>query len=130
MQLHHNRRELEALKTRVLVIGFESAERARLWLQKEAITFPFLLDPGRSVYQAYGLERSFWRSWHPRNLWFYLKRLFGGESIPRIRADPNQLGGDFLVDTDGLVRLAYPSEDAMDRPSLEELLSLLERLER
>jgi peroxiredoxin len=125
VQLHHRRGAFEAVRTRVLVIGFEPAERAQVWMRQAGITFPFLLDPDRSVYRAYALERSFFRSWHPRNLWFYFKRLLRGGSLPKIQADPNQLGGDFLIDPNGRIRLAYYSDNATDRPSVEAVLHLL-----
>jgi peroxiredoxin len=129
VQLHHRRSEFEALKARVLLIGFEPTERARAWLRRGQISFPFLLDPNRSVYRAYELERSLLRSWHPRNLWFYYQRLRRGEPIPRVKADPNQLGGDFIIDRDRHVRLAYYSNNPTYRPSVEDLLAVLRNIE-
>jgi peroxiredoxin len=125
VQLHHRRDEFEALNARILLIGFEPADRARAWMREGKITFPFLIDPDRAVYRAYGLKRSVLRSWHPRNLWFYFRRILRGESIPRFEADPNQMGGDFVIDPNKVVRLAYYSKDATDRPSVEQLLSIL-----
>jgi alkyl hydroperoxide reductase subunit AhpC len=128
VQLHHRRSEFEALNAKILVVGFEPADRARAWMRTGEISFPFLLDLNRSVYQAYQIERSIFRSWHPRNLWFYFKRFLRGGQMPKIKADPNQLGGDFIVDLNGIIRLVYYSKDATDRPSVEELLSVLRRI--
>lgn len=129
MQLHHRRDEFEALNARILLIGFEPADRARVWMRDAKLTFPFLIDPDRAVYRAYGLKRSILRSWHPRNLWFYFRRVLRGEPIPRIKADPNQMGGDFVIARNGVVRLAYYSKDATDRPSVEKLLSIVSSIE-
>lgn len=129
MQLHHRRREFEALKTQIIVIGFEPEERARVWKREGQVSFPFLLDTNRSVYRTYALERSVLRSWHPRNLWFYFKRFLQGQPLPRIKADPNQLGGDFVIDLNGYVRLANYSKDATDRPSVEKLQSILRSID-
>ncbi|NNL78530.1 MAG: redoxin domain-containing protein [Desulfobacterales bacterium] len=125
MQLHHRRKEIEALNTKIFLIGFEPEERAREWMKTGGINFSFLLDLDRSVYRAYELKRSIFRSWHPRSLWFYARRSLRGEPIPRFRADPNQMGGDFVIDGNGYIRLAYYGKDATDRPSVDMLLSVL-----
>ncbi len=89
------------------------------------MNFEFLLDPERIVYRSYGLERSFARSWTLRTLWVYIKLLTSGRKWRGIQGDANQLGGDFLIDRDGTIRLAYRSHDPADRPSIEKLLELL-----
>lgn len=129
VQLHDNQSTLESHDVQVLIIGFEPERRARAWLRQAGVNFPFLLDMDRTVYRAYELERSLWRSWHPRNLWFYFKRMLRGASIPRFRADPTQMGGDFLIDESGTIRLAYYGEDATDRPAVDRLLEILGRME-
>ncbi len=125
MQLHQQRSDFEALNTTILLIGFEPVERARDWMQSIEINFPFLIDLNRSVYRAYGLKRSIFRSWHPRSLWFYFKWILRGNPLPKIKADPNQLGGDLIIDTNGIIHLAYDGKDATDRPSAETLLAIL-----
>jgi peroxiredoxin len=35
------------------------------------------------------------------------------------------MGGDFVIDKRGIIQLAYHSRDATDRPSVEQLLSVL-----
>ena len=45
-----------------------------------------------------------------------------------IQGDSAQLGGDFIVDADGIVRLAYRSRDPTDRPLVEQLLTVLNQL--
>ena len=128
MQLHRFRREFLERDTQVLVIGFESEERARAWIRQVQLEFPFLVDNDRDVYRAYGLERSVVRSWHPRILWFYFKRLLRGKGIPVFRADPTQLGGDILIDRMGRIRLAYAGGDVMDRPSIDLLLGSIDSI--
>jgi len=125
VQVHHHKEQFDELDTRVFVVGFEPERRARDWLAREDLAFSFLLDEEREVYKAYQLPRSFWRSWHPKNLWSYAKAVSRGEKLPRIQADPNQMGGDFVIDKRGIIQLAYYSKDATDRPSVEQLLSVL-----
>ena len=128
MQLHHHQQEFEARRTNILIIGFEKEQRARDWIRRAQVTYPFLLDLDRAVYRAYGVERSILRAWHPRVLWFYFKRFLRGKGVPIIRADPTQLGGDILIDREGSIRFIYPSKDPMDRPSVGELLAAIDNI--
>lgn len=92
-------------------------------------SFDVLLDHDRAVYKAYGLERSRLRSYHPRVVWIYIKRWFQrGEFFDSHGDDTSQLGGDFIVDSHGILRLVYPSHDPADRPSVEQLLKVLKTL--
>ncbi len=128
VQVHQSKSEFEALGTQVLIIGFQETQVSRQWLERSGVSFPFLMDLDREVYRAYGLGRSIWRSWHPRNLWSYFKKMLAGQGLPRITADPNQMGGDFIVDRNGVVRLAYFSDDPTDRPDVEHLLTVFRDL--
>ena len=92
-------------------------------------TFTVLLDRDRAVYKAYGLERSRLRSYHPRVVWIYIKRWFQrGKFFDSHGDDTSQLGGDFLVDRNGIMRLVHPSHDPADRPPVDELFRALRNL--
>ncbi len=93
-------------------------------------TFDILLDRDRTVYKAYQLERSRLRSYHPRVVWMYIKRWFQrGKFYDSHGDDTSQLGGDFIVDKNGILRLIYPSHDPTDRPSVDDLLNTLKQIE-
>ena len=102
---------------------------AQLWLKETCSTFDLLIDPKRAVYQAYGLERSFARSWNLRTIWKYVKLLLSGRKWRGIQGDSAQLGGDFIIDSKSIIQLAYRSYDPTDRPSIENLHEILRRLE-
>ncbi len=99
-------------------------------MRETCVSFEVLLDPERTVYQAYQLDRSRLRSWSPRTLWLYVKLLASGRKwIPKQdESDTSQLGGDFIVDAHGILKLAYRSYDPADRPSVDNLLAILKRL--
>ena len=118
----------ESLKTNVVTISFGTPHWAQVWLEETQSPFPLILDRERAAYQAYGLERSLLRSWGWQTLSYYARALMSGEQWQGIRGDSGQLGGDFIVDSKGIVRLAYPSRNPTDRPLVEDLLSVLERL--
>lgn len=115
--------EFEKVEMQIINISFVGEPFASAWLQETQFPFPFLLDKEQAVYQAYGLARSVRRSWGPRNLWYYARALVSGRKTYGKRGDPNQLGGDFIVNATGTVCLAHPSREPTDRPSIEKLLA-------
>ena len=128
-QLCRQQDELKRLNATVLVISFSnSTEAARAWLKEICPSFTMLLDPERKVYRSYGLKRSWLRVLNPPAAWDYIKLLLSGQPVRRIEADPYQLGGDFIVDTQGFLRLAYRSRVATDFPSMADLLAILSKL--
>ena len=118
--------ELQALKTQVVVISFGSNFGAQAWLNETEARFALLLDPSRAAYSAYGLEYSLARSWSPRVWLEYARLMISGRKWRGIQGDSGQLGGDFIVDSSGVVRFAYRSDDPTDRPSISQLLAALE----
>jgi hypothetical protein len=90
--------------------------------------FTLLLDPARVAYDAYELEWSLLRSWNLNTFWQYIRLLLSGRRWRGIQGDSGQLGGDFIVDAQGVVRLAYRSQDPTDRPPVVTLLTMLKQL--
>lgn len=109
-----------------MLISFSAQEAARQWRQETGAGFPILLDPGRVVYCAYGLERSARRTWTLRTLGYYAAAILRGDRLRKAQGDPHQLAGDFVIDGGGIIRLAYRSIDPADRPSVEMLLRAVE----
>lgn len=127
-QLCQHQEELERLNVKVLIVSFGTLPAAQTWLQETCSPFELLLDPERRVYEAYRLERSVFRSWNLRTLWRYVKLLAAGRQWRGIQGDSTQLGADFIVDTKGVLRLAYYSYDPTDRPPIDHLLATLSDL--
>lgn len=125
MQLVPHYQEIQALNSEVVTISFGIDYWARMWLQETESPFPFLVDPEREAYHAFGLQSSIVRSWMPQNLWYYAKATLQGREKFGKRGDPHQLGGDFIIDSQGIVRLAHPSKEPTDRPDVEKLLQIL-----
>jgi peroxiredoxin len=118
----------DELNVEVLILTFGTLRLAQAWMEETCSPFHLLLDPERSVYRAYGLERSLWRSWTLKTIWQYMGLLATGHSWRGIQGDSTQLGGDFVVDPSGIVRLAYRSHDPTDRPSVDQLLDVFRQL--
>ena len=127
-QVGLHQQDFESLETNVVTVSFGTPYWAQVWLEETRSPFPLLLDRKRTAYQAYGLERSLLRSWGWQTISYYARALLNGKEWRGIRGDSGQLGGDFIVDAQGTVRLAYPSRNPTDRPSIEDLLSFLQKL--
>lgn len=128
VQVAAQQQEFEALKTNVVTVSFGIAYWANMWLQETQSPFPFLIDPKRAAYHAFGLQSSIMRSWMPQNLWYYAKATLQGREKFGKRGDPHQLGGDFIIDSHGIVQLAHPSKEPTDRPSVDQLLAVLQKI--
>jgi len=124
-QLCQRQQDLDRLKVRVLIISFSAPAFARTWLEETNAPFSLLLDENREVYQKYGLERSFLRSWSPKTIWYYLLN-WKARPKSKLPDDLSQLGGDYIVDAQGILRFVYPSYEPVDRPSMNQLFSVLE----
>ncbi|MCP4425707.1 MAG: redoxin domain-containing protein [Chloroflexi bacterium] len=120
--------EIQAANADVVTISFAAAHWAHIWLQETKSPFPFLVDAERAVYRAYGLETSFIRSWSPSNMWYHIKAVLQKRETFGKRGNPHQLGGDFIIDAHGIAQLSHPSWESTDRPTLEEILTVLQKI--
>jgi peroxiredoxin len=121
--------EIKQFNTRVFIVSFGTLPALQQWMKETCSSFDVLLDRDRSAYKAYQLERSRLRSWHPRVVWMYIKHWFQrGIFHDSHGDDTSQLGGDFIVDKNGILRLVHPSHDPTDRPQVDELIDILKNL--
>lgn len=123
--------ERERLGIRAVVVAFAPAQslaryQAGLGLGELLV----LSDPDRRAYRAFGFERgSFARVWLDPRVWRrYAGLIVHGRRPARSREDTLQLGGDVLIDADGLVRWIYRSAGPEDRPTVEQVAAALAAL--
>ena len=121
--------EIKRLNTDIVAVSFGTPYWANAWLEETQAPFPIWLDPHKESYQLYGMTTSKLQAWGPRNLWFYVKAFLRGEKSKGNRGETDQMGGNFIIDKDGIVRLAYPSKNPTDRPEVDTLLDVLKRLD-
>ena len=129
-QLRQSITEFESRDTRVVLVSFGTNKLAQAWMGETKSDFDFLLDPDRKAYQAYGLQRSLFRSWKPKIWLEYARLLSQGRKWRGIQGDSGQLGGDFVIDQSGIIRLAYRSYDPADRPAVSDLIDIFDRITR
>jgi peroxiredoxin len=130
-QLRQHERELEAEGVQVVIVTFDESSMARAYIEQTDLSWPLLLDTQRQLYRAYGMERaSRWSIYGPASIWHYLKLIFQGRKIRRPGKDWLQVGGDVIVDDAGKIRYLYVSTSPHDRPEVDEMLSVIEPLNK
>lgn len=126
--------EITSTNGKVMVITFGLREGALRWLDDMKCTFPFLIDQHRKLYHFFGLKRSTLKVWGVNSLVFYAEAMVAGRSLPKpyenIHDDPQQMGGNFILDKHGITRFLYPSKTSMDRPEVELLLQELQKVNK
>jgi peroxiredoxin len=117
--------QFQALGTEVAAVSFAPPPRVAAFLQEYPLPFPLLSDPTMAAYRYFSLARtsilSFFR-W--KVLAHYFRLILGGwlPTKPGKGDDLLQLGGDFLLDAQGRLAYAHPSQDGGDRPTITELV--------
>lgn len=119
---------IETLKLHLSVISFEAEPIAAAYLRQTGWPWPLLLDPDRTLYRAYGMERGgWWQIYGPSSWHTYISLIMRGRSLHRPTGDTRQLGGDVLIDPDGIVRLHHVGATPADRPPVEHLLNIVRK---
>lgn len=114
----------------VLAVSFTRPERVAAYLERYPLPFPAVSDPERAAYRAFALGRTGWGAFfRPSVLLGYFRLMFRGwlPKQPGEGEDVLQLGGDFVIDRQGRLVYAYPSEGPTDRPRVEEVVAAMRR---
>lgn len=117
--------EIRRLGAEVLVVTQARPELLAAFLRDQPQPFLVVADPTRTVYRAYGLERTTWKTvLRLRVVLRYLRLIFRGWAPRRAYQgeDVLQLGGDFVLDREGRLVYSFRSADPTDRPPFAELL--------
>ncbi len=120
-----------ALGVKVVVVTFEFGPVAQAYVRETNLSWPMLVDESRDLYVAYGMERGSWWNIHgPPSWWIYAKLLMKGRRLRRASGDTDQLGGDVLIDPDGIVRRHHVGSGPADRPSVTAIMDRVRSAER
>ena len=112
----------------VKVITFDVNFMALAYVKRTNLTWPLLEDPERKLYEAYSMTRgSLWSVFGFPSIWKYIKLIFRGSKPGKPGKDWLQLGGDILIDPEGIVRIAHVSTNPHDRPSVDSLFATFEK---
>jgi len=123
-QLLQSYPELVDLGVVVKVITFDDPELTGPYAESLLPDWPLLVDSDRSLYRRYGFERGSWSSIYGfASVLRYLWLIISGHRPGKPGKDWRQLGGDVLVDPQGMVRMHYISKTPHDRPSVGLLMN-------
>ena len=119
--------ELEGLGAQVYAVSFEPPEEVRSFLEYEAQPFPILADVERRGYAAFGFAAlKGWRQYRVANLStirvYATGILLHGHMWRFRRHQMAQLGGNVVIDGNGIVTYLHASSDPSDRPRPEVLV--------
>ena len=118
--------EVQAEGGEVIAISFESRQRLFQLSRQMQLPFPLLSDPERDVYRAYGLHSGrLSRVLAPGTIWAYMKLLAKGRLYHFRVSDFRQLGGDFVIDAEEIIRFEHRSSAPHDRAAVQRLLEVL-----
>lgn len=120
-------RQLDEADASVVFVTFDDPEPVRRGLLHGLdVPYPVLVDRERVAYRAWGLRRSSIAGiWLDPRVWArYASLVLHGERMRTLGSDTLQLGGDFVLDGDGVVVYARPQRRD-DRPPVGELLRAL-----
>ena len=112
----------------MIEVTFQMTSLAETYARETQLHWPLLVDDSLSLYSAYGMHRGrVWDVWGPASWWVYIKLMLHGRLLILPAGDPNQLGGDVLIDPKGIVRLHHVGSGPADRPSVPGLLDIVRR---
>ena len=132
MKVLHHRDRIARAGGSVVFVAHDTPQRVGAGLLRGIdLPWPVLVDLDRIAYRAWGLRRASFRTvWLDPTVWArYGRLLLGGQRLRRLGGDTLQLGGDFVLDADGVITWARP-QHADDRPPVGVLLAELERAAR
>lgn len=125
-QLRQNQSQLDELRIEAKIVAFDNDIMAKMYSQSTKLQWPLLLDKSRKLYAAYGMQRgSWWAIYSPLSIAKYIWLIIRGRKPGKPGKDWRQLGGDVLIDPDGIVRLHHVSADPHDRPQLERIFQIV-----
>lgn len=129
-------RDLEAVDAalssracRVVPVTFSTIVAGGQWIRDTHCPYVLISDRERHLYKKFGLPRTIREVWSLEVVKMYAtKKAQGVKLVPMYEDDdPYQLGGDFIIDGNGIVVMSHPSANPVDRPSVEKILSALDR---
>lgn len=117
--------EITALGGRVVVIGNGSVQFLNDFASSYPSDITFLTDPSREAYQALSLQRGMGGLRAFSMFSAGLRAYRAGHRQTRVQGDPAQMGGVFVVSTDGKFLFEQRSQTAGDHPDPEDILESL-----
>lgn len=116
-------------KAKIKVLSFAEPEELKEYQKHFQWKMDIYSDPKRTLYQAFGLKKEkIWNIFHPKTILKHIVYFSKGQKMQKAKQDIYQMGGDFILDSNGNVQYSFRSTRPDDRPSIRRLLKELEKL--
>lgn len=122
--------EIRRRGAELIIVGNGQPEHAIDFRDTEHVELPLYVDPELRAYAAAGLKRGLRSSLSPGVILRGVRALVEGKRQGATMGDPWQQGGVFIIRPGNRVDFAYISEEAGDHPSVEAILSALDKIGR
>jgi peroxiredoxin len=131
VQLRDDRKLFDDAGAGVVLIGQGNPAEAAQFSERMNQPFECLVDPNRSAYRAYGLGSATpTKILTPQVGLSFLRANLNRETIQRGMHGGSftQMPGTFVIDTEGVVRMAHRNRHIADTPTNHQILQVLSRL--
>ncbi len=111
-----------------MLVTFTDPVNIADYRDRHGYNLPVVVDHDRSAYRTYGLDSgSITQIWNLQSAKRYAEiiRADGPGALKRPTEDTRQLGGDFIIDPDGILIYGFWSQGPADRPDVELLAAAL-----
>lgn len=128
-QLRQKLPAIEEAGGRLVLVGMGSPEQTEAFVKQFEIFCPMIADPGRRLYQAFGLRTaSSLELLAPSLAIKAVAAMAQGNRVGMPVGDIRQLPGVFILDTRGRIVFSHQARDAADDPEIESILAALNDL--
>jgi thioredoxin-dependent peroxiredoxin len=120
-RLSHHYDQLRSEGLAILALYHTPAANVRKQIEQHPVPFPVIADPDMALYNAYGIERSFWRYFM---LYFRVPQIVAAIRSGMVVNKPPDgdallLPADFLIGPDLKIKIAHYGRDWGDHISLK-----------
>ena len=127
-QLRQFKDRFDAIGARVVLVGMGTVEQTAEFIRQLEVPYPMACDPRRSLYTAFDLKRMPPLGFLSPVLAFKgLAAVSRGHGMGFPQGDVRQLGGLFVIDSQGTILHRHEARDPSDHPAPAAILTLLQR---
>ena len=122
--------EIRRRGAELIIVGNGQPQHAIDFRDTEHVESPLYVDPELRAYAAAGLKRGLRSSLSPGVILRGVRAFREGKRQGATMGDPWQQGGVFIIRPGNRVDFSYISEEAGDHPSVEAIISALDKVGR
>jgi len=123
-QLRHAKSRFDEAGLGIALVGMGSPEEAQDFKPRFSVPFTVIADPQRALYQAFALPRMSPLGFLSPTLALRgLAAMAEGHTMGLPQGDVRQLGGVFIIDTQGRILSGHHARDPAEHPEVDDILA-------